>query len=125
MQALPVFALFSLVAALLEVSGAFEALARCLSPALHLLGLPGDVAMALVMASVRKDGILLLTSAQLSKGQLLVAAYLASTLTPCLVTAWLIARTRSLRGAASLLRDQFLASLAFTAILAAVVALAA
>ena len=122
LQALPVFALFSIVAALLDVSGAFTVVAEALSPSLRLLGLPRETAMALVMAAVRKDGILLLTSVPLSEGQLLVATYLASTLTPCLVTTWAIARVRSGRDATVLVRNQALAALGFTAALAYMVA---
>jgi ferrous iron transport protein B len=99
--ALPVFALICLVASLLASAGVLERGALALQPLLALLGLPAEATPAVLAAAIRKDGILLLgepgTLAALSAAQLLGATYLASVLTPCLVTALAIAREQSWR----------------------------
>jgi ferrous iron transport protein B len=73
-----------------------------------------------VLASIRKDGLLLLASDALVLDglQLLTAVYLAGVLLPCLVTAWTIARERSLQLTLHLLARQITAALVFTAVLA-------
>ena len=118
--AVPVFLLLTLTAAVLAWSGLLTWLAERLSPALALLRLPGEAALAVVLASIRKDGLLLLASDALvlDSLQLLTAVYLAGVLLPCLVTAWTIARERSLRLTLHLLARQIAAALVFTAVLA-------
>lgn len=118
--AVPVFLLLTLTAALLAWSGLLTWLADVLSPALALVRLPGEAALAVVLASIRKDGLLLLASDALVLDglQLLTAVYLAGVLLPCLVTAWTIARERSLQLTLHLLARQIAAALVFTAVLA-------
>jgi ferrous iron transport protein B len=107
------------VASLLAATPALEALARLLEPALAALRLPGDVALPVVLASLRKDGLLLLaepgTVATLDDAQLLAALVLAGALLPCLVTALTIARERSRRVAGRLIARQAVGALALTA----------
>ena len=66
--------------------------------------------MPIVLAAVRKDGILLLaeagTVASLSATQLLVATFLAGTVLPCLVSAITIGRELGLRFAGRLVARQ-------------------
>jgi ferrous iron transport protein B len=119
LRALPVFLIIVVVASLLSASGALEHLARPLGPLLTALRLPEDAALAVVAGSVRKDGLILLaepgTVTGLDSAQLLAALVLASTLLPCLVTTWTIARERGRRVAAGLLTRQALGALALTA----------
>ena len=119
LRALPVFAVIVVAASLLAAVGALDGLARPLSPLLTALRLPDDVALAVVAGAVRKDGLILLsepgTAAGLDGAQLLAALVLASTLLPCLVTAWTIARERGRRVAVGLLGRQALGALVLTA----------
>ncbi len=118
--AVPIFLALTLTAAVLAWSGVLNWLAGALSPTLALVRLPGEAALAVVLAAIRKDGLLLLASdgVALDALQLLTAVYLAGVLLPCLVTAWTIARERTLRMTVGLLARQALAAVAFTALLA-------
>ncbi|WP_101296657.1 nucleoside recognition domain-containing protein [Halegenticoccus soli] len=122
--ALPVFACICVVAALLDWIGAIDALGGALAPAAGAFGLPPEVALVVVLASVRKDGIALLaadgggTLAGVSPLGVLVAVYLAGTFLPCLVTAFAVAKEVSPRYAATLLCRQALAALAFSFVIA-------
>jgi len=119
--AMPVFLLITFFASLLDGMGMLSVLSRWLAPVMRLFGLPPQAASAVVLASIRKDGILLLgepkTAVALSDSQILTAAYLAGVLFPCLVTAWTIAREQSWRFAARLLARQAVAAVGFTLIL--------
>ncbi|WP_129115246.1 nucleoside recognition domain-containing protein [Halegenticoccus tardaugens] len=123
--ALPVFACICVVAALLDRIGAIDALGEALGPVAGAFGLPPEVALVVVLASIRKDGIALL-AADGSGGALvgvsplgvLVAVYLAGTFLPCLVTAFTVATEVSPRYAATLLCRQALAALAFSFVIA-------
>jgi ferrous iron transport protein B len=119
LRALPVFVAIVVMASLLAATPAMETVARLLEPALAALRLPGDVALPVVLASVRKDGLLLLaepgTVGALDDAQLLAALVLAGALLPCLVTALTIARERSRRVAARLMARQAVAAMALTA----------
>jgi ferrous iron transport protein B len=119
LRALPVFLAIVVAASLLAASGTLDAIARPLQPLMAALRLPGEVALPVVLASVRKDGLLLLaepgTVAALDDAQLLAALVLAGALVPCLVTTLTIARERSRRVAARLVGLQALGALALTA----------
>jgi ferrous iron transport protein B len=117
-----VFVLFSLAAVAADTFELLDTFARALQPLLSVWSLPGEAAFAIVMAAVRKDGILLLGPLALSPLQVLLAAYLASTLTPCLVTLWMVARSRSNTLAIKIAGRQAAASVAFTTLLAAAIA---
>jgi Fe2+ transport system protein B len=120
--ALPVFVAICAVAALLDWAGIVAEAADALAPTMAVLRLPAEAALPVLVAAVRKDGILLFASegvaATLRPGQLLAGVYLAGVLLPCLVTCLTIARERSGRFALQLAGRQALAALAFTVVLA-------
>jgi ferrous iron transport protein B len=119
LRALPVFLAITVTAAVLASLGALDALAGGLAPLLGVLRLPVDAALPVALASVRKDGLLLLaepgTVTALDPAQLLAALVLASALVPCLVTAATIVRERGVRVAADLLARQAVLALTLTA----------
>lgn len=98
--ALPVVLVLALVLGVLEAP-------------LGALRLPSDVALPVAFASVRKDGLLLLSEPtladQLDAAQLLAAVVLAGAVVPCLVTVATIARERGAQVAARLLTRQVVA----------------
>ncbi|AGB36335.1 nucleoside recognition domain-containing protein [Natronococcus occultus] len=121
--ALPVFAAICVVAALLDHAGVLERLGGALAPAMSAFGLPAEAALPIVLASIRKDGIALLTAdtsgiAALSPIQVLVAVYLAGVLLPCLVTAITVAREVSTRFVTKMLARQATAAIGFALALA-------
>ena len=117
--ALPVFIGICVVAALADWLGAIERLGSALGPAMGVFNLPAEAALVVVLASVRKDGIALLSAdaagiAALSPVQVLVAVYLAGVLLPCLVTAFTIAREISPRYVAKMMARQAIAAVGFS-----------
>jgi Fe2+ transport system protein B len=92
LQALPIFLVLCVVSALVEQAGAMRPLAKIVGVALRPFDLPEETALPLVLSIFRKDGMLLLNNSDgsllrtFSGGQLFTVVYLASTLTPCLVT---------------------------------------
>ena len=121
-RALPVFFLITAAASLLHWLGALQAASAVVEPAMATFRLPSEAAAAVVLASVRKDGILLLAepgvAASLSAVQLLTAVYLAGVLLPCLVTCLTIAREQGRAFALRLVGRQAAAAAAFSALLA-------
>ncbi|KAM3097669.1 hypothetical protein ACKFKG_07750 [Phormidesmis sp. 146-35] len=77
--------------------------------------------MPIILASIRKDGLLLFaepnTVSVLSPLQVLTGVYLAGVLLPCLVTALTIAREQSLKFALGLMLRQVIAAIVFTLVL--------
>jgi ferrous iron transport protein B len=121
--ALPVFAGICVAAASLEYVGALERLGDVLAPAMGSFGLPAEAALPVVLASIRKDGIALLSAdsagiATLSPVQILVAVYLAGVLLPCLVTAITVAREVSVRFVVWMLARQAAAAICFALVIA-------
>jgi ferrous iron transport protein B len=116
-NALPIFALICLLAAWLDWLNVWQSVAAALAPVMRLFHLPAATALPVIMASIRKDGILLLAQpeivASMSAGQTLTSVYLAGVLLPCLVTALTIAREISPRFALKLLARQAGAGVAF------------
>jgi len=121
-RALPVFFLITAAASLLHWLGALQAAAAVLEPAMAAFRLPSEAALAVVLASVRKDGILLLAEPGLASSlgavQLLTAVYLAGVLLPCLVTCLTIAREQGPAFALRLMSRQAVAAAGFSALLA-------
>ncbi|GAB7018553.1 nucleoside recognition domain-containing protein [Halostagnicola bangensis] len=116
--ALPVFAGICVVAALLDYLGALERMGVGLEPAMAAFTLPAEAALPVVLASIRKDGVALLTAdtagvAALSPVQVLVAVYLAGVLFPCLVTAITVVREVSSRFVLKMLARQAAAAIGF------------
>jgi ferrous iron transport protein B len=121
-KAVPVFSLITVIASILDWLGAINAMANIVSPLMALFHLPTDAALPVVLASIRKDGILLFaeqnTIATMTPGQILVGVYLAGVLLPCLVTALTIAHEQSTRFVVKLMCKQMLAACCFSLILA-------
>ncbi|NJK48039.1 ferrous iron transporter B [Candidatus Gracilibacteria bacterium] len=121
-NAIPIFILITLIASLLDWIGILNALSSVLSPVMGLFRLPSEAALPVVLASIRKDGILLLaepdTLDRLSPSQILTGVYLAGVLLPCLVTLLMISREVSWRFAFKLLCQQVTAAIAFALLLA-------
>jgi ferrous iron transport protein B len=125
--ALPVFFLITLVASLLDWLGVVSWAAGGLGPVMGLFNLPAEAALPVVLASIRKDGILLFTTVgeagpqlavAMTSVQLLTGVYLAGVLLPCLVTALTIAREKSWRFTSRLLAKQAVAAVLFSLALA-------
>ncbi len=117
-KALPVFVVITFVAALLDEGGVIDALGGVLGPVMGVFNLPAEAALTVVLASVRKDGIALLTeggvATTLSPLEVLVAVYLAGVLLPCLVTAFTVAREVSTRWALKMMVTQAIAAVGFS-----------
>jgi len=126
-MALPVFVGICLVAAVFAWLGVFNGLARVLAPFMALFNLPGDAATAVVLGSIRKDGLAIglldsewgaLKVALDGPVQVLTAVYLAGVLLPCLVTLLTIAREMKWRFAFKLCARQVAWAVAFSLIIA-------
>jgi ferrous iron transport protein B len=119
LRALPVFVAIVVVASLLATVGAIDAAGRALGPLMGALRLPADTALPVALASVRKDGLLLLAepgvAGALDGAQLLAALVLAGALVPCLVTALTVVRERGARVAGALLARQALGAVLLAA----------
>jgi ferrous iron transport protein B len=117
-QAMPIFIVICLVAALLEHFGVIAWIAAGLAPVLGLFHLPGEVAPGILFSILRKDGLLTLNSGDgslitaMSAGQVLVLVWLASTLTACLVTLWTVRKELGWTFAAQIAGRQMLTSIA-------------
>ena len=99
--ALPIFVGICIVAGLLQWSGALNSLTRLLAPVMAIFNLPAESALAVVLGSVRKDGLAIgllngdMESLKVpldTSVHVLTAVYLAGVLLPCLVTVWTVAR---------------------------------
>ncbi|MGF1484916.1 MAG: nucleoside recognition domain-containing protein [Opitutales bacterium] len=99
--ALPIFVGVCVVAGLLQWSGALAALTHLLAPVMAVFNLPPEASLAVVLGSVRKDGIAIgllngdwdsLKMPLDSSVQVLTVVYLAGVLLPCLVTVLTVAK---------------------------------
>jgi len=117
-KALPIFSGITLVASLLAWAGALDLAARGLGPVMAMFNLPADSALPAILASVRKDGLLLLaeegTVESMTAVQTLAAVFLAGLMLPCLVTALTVARELGARFAAAMVARQALAAMVVT-----------
>jgi len=120
--ALPVFFAITLLASVLNGLGVLDAVSGLLTPVMALFRLPAEAALPVVMASVRKDGLLLFARPELAQLlaplELLTGVYLGGVLLPCLVTALTIAREQSPRLALRLMLRQAAAAVVFSIVLA-------
>jgi len=100
-MALPIFIGICVLAGLLQWSGALAWLTRLLAPVMAAFNLPAETALAVVLGSVRKDGLAIglldgewgsLKVPVDSSVQVLTAVYLAGVLLPCLVTVLTVVR---------------------------------
>ncbi|MFV0444259.1 MAG: nucleoside recognition domain-containing protein [Planctomycetaceae bacterium] len=122
-QSLPVFVVICLAASVLAETGVLPTCSAVVTPVAGLFDLPATAALPVVLASIRKDGIFLLSAdeasvARMSPVQSLTAVYLSSVLLPCLVTALTIARETSWRSTFGLLLRQAGCAIVFTLVLA-------
>ena len=121
-NAIPIFLVITLMASVLDWLGLISTLAGLINPVMGLFNLPTEAALPVILASIRKDGLLLFaepgTLAVLTPLQILTGVYLAGVLLPCLVTALTIAREQSVRFAAGLMVRQAIAAILFSLALA-------
>jgi ferrous iron transport protein B len=121
-NAIPIFLVITIIASVLDWFGLITALARWMNPLMGLFGLPPEAALPVILASIRKDGLLLFaepdTLAILTPLQILTSVYLAGVLLPCLVTVLTIAREQSVRFALGLMARQAIAAIGFSLVLA-------
>lgn len=126
-MALPVFVVICLAAALLDWSGVIAALSSTLAPSLALFNLPENAASAIILGSIRKDGIAIgllgsdggtLKATLSTPAQVLTAVYLAGVLLPCLVTVFTMIREMRWKFAAKLCIRQTLWAASFSIIIA-------
>lgn len=121
-NAIPIFLVITVIASVLDWFGLIALLAGWINPLMGLFGLPSEAAVPVILASIRKDGLLLFaepeTLAVLTPLQILTGVYLAGVLLPCLVTALTIAREQSVQFAVRLMARQAIAATAFSMLLA-------
>ncbi len=117
LQAMPIFLLMCVTAALLDFMGCISWLSQAFAPLMKFFNLPGEVAPGLIMSILRKDGMLILNQDHgvflLSLGilPLLLVVWIASTFSACLVTLWTIFRELGWRVASQLALRQAVTSL--------------
>ena len=122
-EAMPIFIVMCAVGAILSYTGLLDSLGNGLSPLFGLFGLPEGVAAGVIFAIVRKDGLLILNQGEgallgsLLVSQIFVLVYLASTLTPCLVTLWTVRKELGGRVAFKIAGRQALTSIVSTFLL--------
>jgi Fe2+ transport system protein B len=122
-QAMPIFVLICVIASLLAKFGVLDTLSSILGPLMSLFRLPADAALAVVLSSIRKDGIFLFAADDglafpMTASQVVTAVYLAGVLLPCLVTALTIAKESSWSKTGVMLARQAFFAVLFSAILA-------
>lgn len=121
-RAMPIFLVITVFASLLDWVGIIPLVGHWLHPLLIAFNLPSDAVLPIILASIRKDGILLFgeptTVAGLSAAQILTGTYLAGVLLPCLVTAITIATEKSTRFVVKLVGRQMFAAIVFSIVLA-------
>ena len=88
MEALPIVFLGVFVVNILYSIGVLDVIGRVASPVVvHLLGLPEEAVIALIMGFLRKDvAIGMLVPLTLTAGQLVVASVVLSMFFPCIAT---------------------------------------
>ena len=121
-NAIPIFVVITVIASMLDSLGLIALLAGWINPLMGLFRLPTEAALPVILASIRKDGLLLFaepdTLAVLTPLQILTGMYMAGVLLPCLFTAITIAREQSVRFAVGLMARQAIAAIGFSMLLA-------
>ena len=114
-MALPVFIGICVIAGLLQWSGALALFVRSFTPIMAIFNLPPEAALAVVLGSVRKDGLAIgllngdwasLKVPVDSPVQVLTVVYLAGVLLPCLVTVLTVVREMRFRFALKMVGKQ-------------------
>lgn len=122
-QAMPIFLLICLVATLLKWFGIVDGVAHLIAPLMNYFGLPGHTGPAIVFSFLRKDGLMVLNQdggellRYMTAKQVLIAAWIASTLSACLVTLWTISKELGGRFALVQIARQILSSVAVALLL--------
>ncbi|MGK7882206.1 MAG: nucleoside recognition domain-containing protein [Crocosphaera sp.] len=121
-NAIPIFVIITIIASVLNWLGVIATLANIINPLMGWFNLPPEASLPIVLASIRKDGLLLFaepeTLAMLTPLQVLTGVYLAGVLLPCLVTLLTIMQEKSSRFALLLLGKQAIAAMVFSLFLA-------
>ncbi len=121
-NAIPIFVIITIIASVLNWLGVIATLANIINPLMGWFNLPPEASLPIVLASIRKDGLLLFaepeTLAMLTPLQVLTGVYLAGVLLPCLVTLLTIMQEKSSRFALFLLGKQAIAAIVFSLFLA-------
>ena len=126
-MAFPIFVAICLIVSLLDWFGVLGWLSIALAPVMACFNLPGDAATAVILGSIRKDGIAIglldnvggaFNVSLNSSTQVLTAVYLAGVLLPCLVTVLTIIREMRWKFAAKLCARQILWATGFAMIIA-------
>ncbi|MEL4897103.1 nucleoside recognition domain-containing protein [Crocosphaera sp. Alani8] len=121
-NAIPIFLIITIIASVLNWLGVIATLANIINPFMGWFNLPPEASLPIVLASIRKDGLLLFaepeTLAMLTPLQVLTGVYLAGVLLPCLVTLLTIMQEKSSRFALLLLGKQAIAAMFFSLFLA-------
>ena len=92
LQAMPIFLVICVIAAILKYAGILETLSGFATPIAKIFALPVESIPAIVFSTIRKDGLLVLNQGEgsalqsFTAAQVFIVVYLASTLTACLVT---------------------------------------
>ncbi|MEM7790256.1 MAG: nucleoside recognition domain-containing protein [Verrucomicrobiota bacterium] len=125
--ALPIFVGICFFAGLLQWSGALAVLTDAAGPIMALFRLPPEAALAVVLGSVRKDGLAIglldaewnaLKVPMEAPLQILTAVYLAGVLLPCLVTLVTIVREMRPRFALKMISRQISFAALFSLLIA-------
>ncbi|WP_168121542.1 nucleoside recognition domain-containing protein [Paenibacillus sp. HB172176] len=128
LQAMPIFIIICLTAAVLQLTGILDWMSQAAGPVLQWFHLPAEAASGVIFSILRKDGLLILNQGEggllqsLHAGQVFALVYLASTLTACLVTLWTVRKELGWSFAASLAGKQALTSLVSTGVIVLVAA---
>ena len=122
LNAIPIFLVITIIASVLNWLGAIASLANIINPLMGWFNLPPEASLPIILASIRKDGLLLFAEPEilgmLTPLQVLTGVYLAGVFLPCLVTLLTIMQEKSLRFALLLLSRQVLAASIFSLLLA-------
>ncbi len=124
--ALPIFILICFIAGLLQYFGFLIKLTSLLGPFMSIFNLPPDAALAVVLGSIRKDGLAVgLLNGDISgtklwvgtTGELFTSVYLASVFLPCLITLLTIWREMKIKFAVTLVIRQSSFAIAFSIVI--------
>lgn len=83
---MPIFIVIMLVASLIESTGLIQSLADLIGPAMAAFNLPIEASLPVLLASIRKDGLILFAekdlATTLTAAQILTGVYIAGVLLP-------------------------------------------
>ncbi len=124
LQAMPIFLLICVVGAILDEIGLLGHTADLVAPLLRAIRLPAETAPGVIFSIIRKDGLLVLNAGggeiirALSRAQVFVLVYFASTFSACLVTLWTIGKEAGIKTALQLAGQQATTSIVSSVLLA-------